>query len=145
MTALKSASTCLHFSSWHHISFHTLTSNFSIFFLLWYHGDSEIKKKDKSLSLWSTMYFGIHIDVMKYCIAFSCSVQPIKLLLSKTWSNVSIIHWPLSQNSLLWIILIPYNWSYKIWYLISNSDMELNFATFAIMSSYCENTEFLYI
>lgn len=92
--------------------------------MLIYLGGSEIENKDKSfsISLWNTLYFGIHIDAMKYCIAFSFSVQPIKLLLRKILSNGSIIHWPLSQNSLLWIILIPYNCSYKIWYLIFNSD-----------------------
>lgn len=95
--------------------------------------------------IWNTLYCGIHMHVTKYCIVFSCSVQPIKLLLSKTWSNGSIIQWPLSQNSLLWIILIPYNWSYKIWYLISNSDTELNYVTFALMSSHWENTELLCI
>lgn len=92
--------------------------------------------------IWSTFYFGIPMHLMKYYTAFPFSVQPITLLLSKTWSNGSVIHWPLSQNSLLWIVLIPCNWSFTIWHLISNSDMELNNATFGIMNSYHKNTNY---
>lgn len=115
--------------------------------LLWYHGNSEIKNKDRSFSfslshIWSTFYFGIQMHLMKYCIAFPFSVQPITLLLSKTWSNGSIIHWPLSQNSLLWIVLMLCDWSFTIWHLISNSDMGLNNATFGITNSYHKNTNY---